>query len=473
MTASPRHPRSTGAPRRLHLNAFLMTGGHHEAAWRLPGADPRAGTDVDHFIDLARTAERGTFDAIFFADSPVLGGEVGRRPSGGLEPLTLLSAIAVATERIGLIATASTSYNSPYNLARRFASLDHISHGRVGWNIVTTATLDAARNFGLEELPAHEDRYRRAEEFLDVVRSLWSGWEADAVLADQEAAVWGDAAKVHATDHVGTYYRVAGPLNVQRSPQVHPVLVQAGSSEAGRDLAARTAEAVFTAHQRLEDAVAFAADVRRRAVAHGRDPEGVKILPGLVPVIGATEAEAREKEQELNDLVHPRYALAQLTRTLRLPEGSLGLDDRLPENLPTEDQIEGAKSRYTLIVDLARREDLTVRELIGRLAGGRGHRTLAGTPEQIADALQSWFEAGAADGFNIMPAVLPSGLTEFVDQVVPILRERGLFRTEYESTTLRGHYGLGLPAEPERTAAPSAAPPAPGFGRPLAEAGTR
>lgn len=451
-------------PRRLHLNAFLMTEGHHEAAWRLPDADPLRGLDVDYFIRLARTAERGKLDSIFFADHPALSKDPGRRPSGGLEPLTLLSAIAVATERIGLIATASTSYNSPYNLARRFASLDLISRGRAGWNIVTTADPSSARNFSLEQLPAHAERYARAEEFVDVATSLWEGWEPDAIIADKENAVWADPSKVHATDHVGDHYRVAGPLNVPRTPQVRPVLVQAGSSEAGKDLAARTAEAVFTAHQRLEDAVEFAEDVRARAVRFGRDPRGVKILPGIVPVLGATEAEALEKEAQLNDLIHPRYALEQLTKQLRLPEGSLGLDDRLPEDLPAEDEIEGAKSRYTLIVSLARREDLTVRELIARLAGGRGHFTVAGTPVQIADIIQEWFEAGAADGFNVMAPVLPSGLENFVDQVVPILQERGLFRTEYESTTLRGHYGLpiqqGIATGAPVGAAPASAGPA-------------
>lgn len=434
----------TGTDRRLHLNAFLMTAGHHEAAWRLPAADPRAGTDIDQLIALARTAERGLLDAVFFADSPVLAEDVGRRPAGGLDPLTALAALAVATEHIGLIATASTTYNAPYDLARRLATLDHISHGRVGWNIVTTSAASAAANFGGDH-PPHAERYARAEEFLDVVRALWEGWDEDAILADKEAAVWADARRIRPAAHEGRFFRVAGPLDVPRSPQVHPLLVQAGSSEAGKDLGARTAEAIFTAHQRLEDAVDFAADIRARAAAFGRDPASVRILPGIVPIVGRTEAEARSQESELEALVHPRYALAQLTRTLRLPEGSLGLDDRLPEDLPAPEEIQGARSRYALIVDLARREDLTVRELIGRLAGGRGHRTVAGTPAQIADALETWFLAGAADGFNIMPAALPGGLEAFVDQVVPILQERGLFRTAYEEDTLRARYGQPLP----------------------------
>ena len=441
---------TTPLEKTLHLNGFLMTTGHHEASWRLPESDPEAGTDINHYIRLAQTAERGGFDSIFFADGPSLRAEVGRRPAGNLEPLTLLSALAVATQRIGLIATASTSYNSPYNLARRFSSIDHISRGRVGWNVVTTAGADAARNFGLDELPAHRTRYERAEEFLEVVQGLWQSWDDDAVLGDKESGVWGDAEKVSAINHEGRFFKVAGPLNIPRSPQVYPLIVQAGSSESGKELAAKFAEAVFTAHQWLDDAIAFAADVKNRALRHGRNPEHVKILPGIVPVIGATEAEAQAKDEELDRLIRPEFALAQLAQTLRVSPEELSLDRQLPADLPAEDEIEGAKSRYTLIVDLARREGLTARELIGRLGGGRGHRTVAGTPEQIADAIEEWFRAGAADGFNIMPPSLPGGLDDFVDTVVPILTRRGLFRHDYETTTLRGHYGLPTPGQRDR-----------------------
>lgn len=441
---------TTPPEKTLHLNAFLMTTGHHEASWRLPESDPEAGTDINHYIRLAQTAERGGFDSIFFADGPSLRAEVGRRPAGNLEPLTLLSALAVATQRIGLIATASTSYNSPYNLARRFSSIDHISRGRVGWNVVTTAGADAARNFGLDELPAHRTRYERAEEFLEVVQGLWQSWDDDAVLGDKESGIWGDAEKVNAINHEGRFFKVAGPLNIPRSPQVYPLIVQAGSSESGKELAAKFAEAVFTAHQWLDDAIAFAADVKNRALRHGRNPEHVKILPGIVPVIGATEAEAQAKDEELDRLIRPEFALAQLAQTLRVSPDELSLDRQLPADLPAEDEIEGAKSRYTLIVDLARREGLTARELIGRLGGGRGHRTVAGTPEQIADAIEEWFRAGAADGFNIMPPSLPGGLDDFVDTVVPILTRRGLFRHDYETTTLRGHYGLPTPGQRDR-----------------------
>ncbi|WP_433303158.1 LLM class flavin-dependent oxidoreductase [Actinoplanes sp. CA-030573] len=427
---------------KLHLNAFLMGVGHHEASWRLPESDPYASWDVEHFQNLARIAERGKLDSVFLADSPVLMGDPGRRPGGKLEPTILLTALAGVTEHIGLIATASTSYNEPYNLARRFASLDHVSHGRAGWNIVTTAGADAARNFGLDDVPLHRERYERAAEFVEVSIRLWDSWADDAIRADKQAGVHADAAKVRPIDHRGRFFRVDGPLNVPRSPQGHPLLVQAGSSEDGRQFAARYAEAVFTAQQTLAEAQAFYQDLKKRAADLGRDPAAVKILPGIVPVIGDTEAEARELDAELDRLISPEYAKRQLEERFGL---TLELDEPLPANLPSEDEIEGAKSRYTLIVDLARRENLTVRQLIGRLGGGRGHRTFAGTPVQVADAIEDWSKNGAADGFNIMPAVLPSGLEAFVGKVVPILQERGLFRTEYEGATLREHYGLPRP----------------------------
>jgi FMN-dependent oxidoreductase (nitrilotriacetate monooxygenase family) len=432
--------------RQLHLNAFLMDVGHHEAAWRLPESDPHAHVDVEHYKNLARIAERGKLDSVFLADGPVLWSTVERRPAGALEPTVLLTALAGATSRIGLIATASTTYNEPYNLARRFASLDHVSGGRAGWNIVTTAGLDAARNFNLDALPAHRERYERAAEFVDVSVKLWDSWDDDAPLGDKAAGVWGDPDRIHPPDHAGRFYRVAGALNVPRSPQGRPVLVQAGSSESGRDFAAHYAEAVFTAHQTLAGAQSFYDDLKRRALEYGRDPAGVRVLPGIVPVIGATEAEAHALEAELNGLIRPEYALPQLAELLQVDPAELRLDRELPANLPEERAIEGAKSRRTLVVELGRRERLTVRQLIARLGGGRGHLTFAGTPEQVADAIELWFDGGAADGFNIMPPVLPRGLTEFVDHVVPILQSRGLFRTEYEGRTLREHYGLARPA---------------------------
>jgi FMN-dependent oxidoreductase (nitrilotriacetate monooxygenase family) len=430
----------------MHFNLFLHDTGHHEASWRLPGAHRHADIDVGYHEQLTRAAEAAKFDSVFLADSPQLWGHPGRRPSGKLEPITLLTALACATQRIGLIATASTSYNNPYNLARRFASLDHISGGRAGWNIVTTAGDDAARNFGLDTQPGHAQRYRRAAEFVEVSGKLWDSWEDDAVIADPERGVHADVGRVHTIDHVGRFFKVRGPLNVPRSPQGHPVLVQAGSSADGKDFAARYAEAVFTAQQTLAEGQAFYADLKRRAALAGRDPDGVKILPGIVPVLGSTEAEALALEAELDRLILAEDARDRLARLLRVKPSQLALDAQLPDDLATEDEIEGAKSRYTLVVELARREHLTVRQLIGRLGGGRGHRTFTGTPEQVADTIEYWGAHGAADGFNVMPAVLPSGFELFAEHVVPLLQRRGLFRAEYEGTTLREHYGLPRPA---------------------------
>jgi FMN-dependent oxidoreductase (nitrilotriacetate monooxygenase family) len=431
--------------RQLHLNAFLMGCGHHEAAWRLPESSPFASLDLGHWTALAQIAERGTFDSVFLADAPALWGEARHRPGGSLEPTVLLTALATVTTRIGLIATASTTYNEPYNLARGFASLDHISGGRAGWNIVTTATRAAAQNFGLDDTPAHRERYQRAGEFTDVSIALWDSWEDGAEAGDKAAGVYADPSRIHPVDFAGEYFRVRGPLNVPRSPQGRPLLVQAGSSQDGRDFAARYAEAVFTAQQTLAEAQSFYADLKGRARRFGRDPALVKILPGLVPVIGSTEAEAQALEDELEELIVPEHAVAHLAQVLEVPLDSLALDQALPDTVYSRPPVQGAQSRYQLIVDLARRDDLTVRQLIGRLGGGRGHRTFAGTPEQVADTIEAWAAAAAADGFNVMPPVLPSGLEVFVDQVIPILRQRGLFRTEYAGQTLRDHYGLPRP----------------------------
>lgn len=437
---------TTDQQRQLHFNLFLHDTGHHEASWRLPSAEATSNLDLAYHQRLARIAEDAKFDSLFLADSPVLWGDPARRPSGSLEPTVLLTALAVQTSRIGLVATASTSYNDPYNLARRFASVDHLSGGRAGWNIVTTAGDAAARNFGLDGQPLHRARYERAAEFLEVATKLWDSWADDAIVADKASGVHADTAKVRPIDHAGTHFRVAGPLNVPRAPQGYPLLVQAGSSQDGREFAARWAEAVFTATPTIEEAQEFYADIKRRAAELGRDPRHLVVLPGIVPVIGDTVEEAREIEAELERLIRPEYAVLSLAGVLGVDPAVLDLDRPLPADLPDEDEIEGAKSRRTLIVEWARRDNLTVRQLIGRLGGGRGHRTFTGTPVQIADTIQEWFENGAADGFNIMPAVLPSGLEAFVEKVVPILQERGLFRTEYTGSTLREHYGLPRPS---------------------------
>jgi FMN-dependent oxidoreductase (nitrilotriacetate monooxygenase family) len=436
---------TTNRAPQMHINLFLAGLGHHEAAWRLPESRPRSLFGLEHYRHAAVVAEGGKLDSVFFADQLSTGANVRRNLMTAMEPTNLLAALAPATSRIGLIATASTSYNDPFNLARRFATIDHLSGGRAGWNIVTSATENEARNFGLAHRALHADRYRRAAEFVDVATALWDSWEDDALVADKESGLFVDTELIHPIDHEGDSFRVAGPLGVPRSPQGRPVLVQAGSSEAGKDLAASVAEAVFTAQRTLADGQAFYADLKERAARAGRDPSQIVILPGISPFIGSTEEEAQRVEQDLLDLVQIEYALAQLSRLLDREITEDQLDQKLPE-LAGEDSINGGKSRFSLIVDLARSEDLTVRQLIGRLAGGRGHRTMVGTPEQVADDLQLWFENGAADGFNFMPPSIPDQLEVFVDHVVPILQKRGLFRTEYEGTTLRDHYGLERPA---------------------------
>ncbi len=432
--------------RQLRLNAFIHDIGHHEAAWRLPESDPLGTTDVDHYIRVARIAEEAGFDSIFFADNVNLHGDPHYRPVGILEPTTLLAALAVSTSRIGLIATASTSYSEPFDLARRFSSLDHISHGRIGWNIVTSAGDDAARNFGRDGQALHRDRYERAEDFLVAATALWDSWADDARVADKASGVFADPDRIRPADHHGPYFDVAGPLNIPRSPQGYPVLVQAGSSVDGRLFAARWAEAVFTAQRTLADGQDFYADLKQRTVAAGRRAEDILILPGIVPFLGSTEDEARRREQDFEDRIVPAYGLHQLSSFFGVDLSGADLDGPLPP-VPAEDDIEGFKSRATLVAELARREHLSVRQLIGKLGGGRGHRSFTGTPEQLADDLQEWFTHGAADGFNVMPPALPGDLTTFVEQVLPILRRRGLIGDGYEGVTLREHYGLARPAD--------------------------
>ena len=431
--------------KQLHLNAFLMEAGHHEASWRLPDTDPGAALDVQHYVRLAQIAEAAKLDSIFLADGSVAMGTGEFRASGQFEPLTILTSVATATERIGLIATASTTYNEPYALARRLASVDHVSQGRAGWNIVTSATQEEAANFSLAERPLQATRYERADEFLAVAKKLWDSWGDGHFLGDKERGRWGDPAQLRAIDHVGTHFRVAGPLNVPRPVQGYPLLVQAGASEQGKTFAAKHAEAIFVAHQTLEQAQAFYADIKARVAAEGRNPDHVLVLPGLVPIIGATEAEATAKAQQLDDLRIPEHGLRQLAMFLDIDEETIDLDAPLPREIVEQEVREGFDSRARLVIDLAQRENLTVRQLLSRLGGGRGHNVVIGTPEQVADLMQTWFTEGAADGFNVMGASLPSGLETFVETVVPILRERGLFRSEYTGATLREHYGLPRP----------------------------
>ncbi len=354
----------------------------------------------------------------------------------------LLAALASATERIGLISTVSTAYNAPYLLARRFASLDHLSGGRAGWNLVTSATDQEAHNFGRDQHFDHAERYAQAEEYIDVALGLWDSFTDDAFLRDKASGRYFDPAKLRIADHRGEHYRVRGPLNQPRPPQGHPVLVQAGSSEPGKELAARTAEVVFTAQQTLQDAQAFYADLKSRLARYGREPDELKIMPGLSPVLGRTQAEAEDLYAELQDLIEPQLGLALLSGMAGgLDLSAYPLDGPLPELPPSN----AMKSRQALFIDLARRENLSIRQLYLKVAGARGHCTLVGDPRQIADHLEQWFTSGAADGFNIMPPLLPDGLDRFVELVVPELQRRGLFRREYQGRTLREHLGLRRP----------------------------
>lgn len=435
--------------RQLRLGAFLMSSGHHLAAWRYPSAPTNGGLDFQHFKRLAQTAERGKFDMIFFADGVAVRqrGENAEELSRSgqvvhFEPLTLLSALSVVTEHIGLAATVSTTYNEPFHLARKFASLDYLSGGRAGWNLVTSATEAEARNFNLDRHPEHRLRYERAREFVEVVTKLWDSWEDDAFIRDKKSGVYFDAEKLHIPNHQGDHFSVRGPLNVARPLQGYPVIIQAGSSEDGQDLAAQTAEVVFTAQQTLAEGQEFYASLKGRLAKYGRSPDDLKIMPGIFPVIGRTEQEAQEKFDLLQELIDPKVGLGLLRGMLgEVDLSGHSIDDPLPDLPPTE----LAQSRQKLLIDLARRENLSIRQLYLSIAGARGHRQILGTPTQIADQLEEWFLNNAADGFNIMPPFLPGGLEEFVDLVIPELQQRGLFRTEYEGRTLRENLGLSRP----------------------------
>lgn len=426
----------SSSKRRLHLGLFLQGAGHHASGWRHPEA--RSGSEnFDHLREMAQIAEAAKFDLLFLADGLATGKGVHPSQAARLEPLVLLGALAASTSKIGLAATASTTYGSPFHLARAFASLDLISKGRIAWNLVTTSYARAAANFGSEPHPDHADRYAVAEEFIDVVKGLWDGWEEDALPKNKATGVYYDADKLHALDHRGRYFTVKGPLTVPRSPQGHPVVIQAGSSDAGQQLAARTADIVFTAQQSLSDAKAFYAGLKARMAAFGRAPETLAVMPGIFPVIGATRRQAQDKLAELERWMDINDALPLLSERLGHDISSYDLDRGLPE-LPETEQL---KSRQKLLIEMARREGLSIRQLAQRVATARGHIIVVGTAGDVADTMQAWFEERAADGFNVMPAWFPGEMTTFAAEVIPILQDRGLFRRDYESDTLRGHFG--------------------------------
>jgi len=431
----------------LHLNLFIHGRGHHEAAWRHPAASKLPLTDIRYYTDLAAKAEAGLFDSIFLADTLGVGEDVSHAPRTWLEPVTTLAALTGATTHIGLIATCSTTYTEPFNLARQFASIDHMSRGRAGWNIVTTWLATASGNYGGAGPLSHAERYERAEEYMRVVTGLWDSWSDDAVLDDCAGGAYAREGSIRPVNHKGPHYQVAGPLNMPRGPQGRPVFVQAGSSDTGRRFAARYAEAVFTAQMEKATAKDFYADLKMLAADEGRSPDQVLILPGLSPVIGSTEAEAHRIAGELADLSDPEVGRKRLSGRFGGHDFShLKLDAVLsPEDFPDPATVQAARSRTEVIIGLVRREKPTLRQLLSYMAGARGHFTTTGTPEQIADLIEDWFRDRAADGFNLMPPILPAMLDVFVAEVVPLLQKRGLFRNEYAGETLREHYGLKRP----------------------------
>ena len=440
--------------RMMRLGVFFNPTGHHVASWRHPRSQPDAGINIGHYVELAQTAERGGFDMIFLADNvnvreaPMAALSRSAQYIANFEPLTLLSALSMVTKKIGLVATASTSFNEPFNIARKFASLDHLSGGRAGWNIVTTASRAAARNFGRDEVMEHSQRYDRAREFTRVVTGLWDSWDDDAFLRDRESGIFFRPEGLHSLDHKGEWFSVKGPLNIPRSPQGYPVLVQAGASDDGRSFAAEFAEAIFTGHINLESAQEYYADVKKRAVAMGRNTDHVVVMPGLSPVVGRTEAEAKEKQDYLQSLVDPVVAREILSTLIGgVDLSSYPLDGPLPDLPPVASDSQSTRANW---VNLARKENLSIRQLSMRATHGRGKSAAVGTPEQIADHMQKWFIEKGADGFNIQPPVQPGFLDDFVNMVIPVLQERGLVRDGYQGSTLREH--LGLPRPPNRHA---------------------
>ncbi|MBX9738975.1 MAG: LLM class flavin-dependent oxidoreductase [Beijerinckiaceae bacterium] len=443
--------------KQIKLGFFIRPTGHHIGSWRHPDAQADAGVNFPHFVELAKTAERGLFDMIFSADTPTAftaEEEHLHRTHyvAWIEPFTLLTALSCHTKNIGLVCTASTSFEEPFAIARRFASLDLVCNGRAGWNVVTTGNPAAAANFSAEPHLPKAERYKKAREFTDIVRGLWDSWDEDAFIRDRESGVFFDRSKMHILNHHGAYYDVRGPLNVARSPQGQPVIVQAGASDDGRDLAAETAEVVFTAHEELGPAREFYADVKGRMAKYGRHPEDLKIMPGLSVIVAKTRQEAQDKFQQLQDLIHPDIGLAVLSR-------KMGFDfSRFPIDGPVPDVVEGEilSSRVTTLIEVSRRDNLTIRQLYQKFCSTRGHFSLVGTPTDVVDQMAEWFEKGAADGFNFIAPWLPGGLDNFVDLVVPELQRRGLYRTAYEGKTLRDNLGLSVPVSRYAATAPKA-----------------
>ncbi len=432
--------------RPLHFNAFIWPNGYHESAWRIvPDDDVRGVLGLPYYATIARIAERGLMDAIFLADDIAIADyRITYLPQAMFDPISVLSALAAVTSRIGLVGTGSTTYSKPWELARRFATLDHLSGGRAGWNIVTTITPLAAANFGQTAHPEHADRYALAHEFVDVALRAWDSWEDDAVIGDREHGVWADRTKLHPPRFHGQYYDAEGILPFPRSPQGRPVLAQAGQSAAGIGLAARYAEMVFSGPPSLEAAVAFRTDLHAQVKAGGRDPEQVLVLPALMMTLGGTEAEARARAQRLEELRSPEFQWQNTLYMAGLDPDAFDPDAPLPATLWTG--LSAPSSRAELLFAASReRPAAPLREVAQQLTTGAGQMHFVGTPEQLAAHVITWQDAGAVDGFTIMGSTLPYELTTFVDHVVPILQRDGRYRTEYNGHTLRDHLGLQRP----------------------------
>jgi alkanesulfonate monooxygenase len=434
---------------KMRLAAYFNPTGHHVASWRHPRAQKDASINFQHYIEIAQTAERAKFDMIFLADTVATREADMEAISRSVqfiahfEPITLLSALAAVTKNIGLVATVSTTYNEPFNVARKFASLDWISNGRAGWNVVTSNGMPQALNFGRDSVDPHAIRYARAQEFVDVVKGLWDSWDDDAFVMNTETGLFFEPEKMHRLNHKGQYYSVRGPLNVPRPPQGHPVIVQAGASEEGKETAAMLAEAIFSPHLNIEAAKTYYDDVKGRMKKYGRAPDSLKILPGLSVVVAETDAKAEEDFNYLQSLIHPMVGREILSTMMGgLDLSKYDMDKELPDPLP---ENKGSKGHYESILAMARREKLTIRQLGERVAGARGKNTTHGSPKKVADYMESWFKAGACDGFCIMPPYIPGLHDDFCNLVIPELQKRGLFRTEYEGKTLRDNLGLAYP----------------------------
>jgi FMN-dependent oxidoreductase (nitrilotriacetate monooxygenase family) len=431
----------------LHFNAFIWPNGYHEAAWRVGDDDVRHVLGLPYYTEIARIAERGLMDSIFLADNIAIAEyRATYLPQTQFDPISVLSALAAVTSHIGLIGTGSTTYNAPWELARRFATLDHLSAGRAGWNIVTTVTPLAAANFGEGSHPNHADRYARAHEFVEVATRAWDSWEDDAVIGDRKRGVWADRTKLHAPRFHGKFYDVAGVLPFPRSPQGHPVLVLAGQSAAGIGLAARYAEMVFSGPPSLEAAVSFRKELHAQAAAIGRNPEELRVLPALMVTLGSTEAEARSRAQRLEELSNPEFRWQNALYTAGLDPDGFDPDDPLPARLWAEQAAPSTRAEHLFAAARAR-PDAPLRDIAQDVTSGAGQSHFVGTPEQLAAHVIAWQDAGAVDGFTIMGSTLPQELTTFVDHVVPILQRRGRFRTEYTGPTLRDHLGIPRPSK--------------------------